>query len=697
LERRVSNFILPFLLTVVVGGVALALCVAALVPGLRQLALANRYTAGAPTLGELSQQTVVYDAAGTELGRLAFGEGTRQPVDLEEVPKLLRQAVIATEDQTFWTNPGFDVGGSARALFENLGSGRIEQGGSTITQQLVKIRFLNNRQDVKRKIREMVLAHRLTEKYTKRQILEQYLNTVYFGQGAYGVKAAVQHFFAKEDLAEVTIGDAALLAGVIRSPSADNPWDYPERATQRRHRVLDQMADQGYITKAEAAWVAATPLGIQTEKPTVDLRPTDAWMQKAQTVLLGDPRLGSTFEQRQKKLLQGGLKIYTTKDPRRQRQAEEAVRTGMLSAEAGLEAGLAAIEPATGYVRAMVDSRGYDASVFNLATDGAGEQVGSSFKVITLATLLANGYSPNDRVDGTGGCRLASHPGEPPIANAGRGGGSMTLQDATTGSVNCAYVRASGSVGLDKVAEMATKLGVRPDVSGRQPFENWAIPTLTLGVVSVTPLEMATVGGTLASGGERHDPIFVWKVEDARGRVIFDETNRPGERVLAPDVAACAVQVLHGPFGPRGTARGQAPVGHDAFGKTGTNDFKSSAAFLGGTADLVAFVWHGDAENPNSEETKGKAGFGAEVPLTIWKTFIDDALADTPDRPFPPAGPSCEAPGQRINPDGGRIELPPPRPEPNVVVPRRPAVPAAPDTVPPLDPLSQQQVPNPQP
>ncbi len=654
--RKPGSFLLAFLIITLVGGLAIGLCVVALVPGARQIALANKYTAEAPTLGELSQQTVVYDANGTELDRLGYKQGTRQPVDLEVVPRLLRQAVIATEDQTFWSNPGFDIGGSTRALFENLGSGRIEQGGSTITQQLVKIRFLNNKRDVNRKIREMVLAYRLTEKYTKRQILEQYLNTVYFGQGAYGVKSAVEQFFDK-DLADVNIGDAALLAGVIRSPSADNPWDYPERATERRNHVLEQMADQGYITDAEATFVTVAPLGIRPEKPAVDLRPNDAWVEKAQSVLLNDPRLGPTVEAREKKLLQGGLKVYTTKDPTMQQQAEEAVRVGLRTAHPELEAGIAVMDPRSGYVRAMVDSRGYNESVFNLVTDGPGEQVGSSFKVVTLATLLANGYSPNDIVDGNSGCRLKSHPGEPPIANAG-GGGVLSLRQATTGSVNCAFVNASGSVGLDKVADMATKLGMRPNVDGRQLFENWAVPTLTLGVISVRPIEMATVAATLAAGGERHDPVFVWKVEDARGRLIFDETRRPGERVLEPDVAACAVDVLHGPFGQGGTAEGQGPVGHDAFGKTGTNDDKASAAFLGGTSDLVAFVWHGDAENPTGEFAKGKAGFGAEVPLTIWKTFMDDALANTPDRPFPQAGPSCNAPGKRINPDGGRIEQP---------------------------------------
>lgn len=659
--QKLPRFLVSFLVITLVGGIAIGVCVALLVPGARQIGVAHTYTASVGALRDLSSLTVVYDSAGNQLGELGAKEGTRRLVKLDEVPKIMQNAVIATEDQTFWTNPGFDIGGSVRALFENLGSGRIEQGGSTITQQLVKKRLLTDEQDVNRKIREMVLAYRLTEKYSKRQILEQYLNTVYFGQGSYGVKSAVERFFGKTDINTVTAGEAALLAAMIRSPSEDNPWDYPERARQRRSLVLDQMADQKYITDDEATFFKASPL-VSGEKPSADLRPENSWVEQAQAVLSNDPRLGATRKAREKKLLEGGLKVYMTKDPALQTNAEAAVSDGLVGAASGFDGALVAMDPHTGFVKAMVDSRPFAESQFNLAIDGQGEQVGSSFKAVTLATLLANGYSPNDTVDGTSGCVVPPFLKEPPIANAEPGGGTMTLQQATTGSVNCAFVRAAASVGLDKVADMATKLGMRANVEGRQPFDQWAVPTITLGVISVTPVEMATIAATIANGGERHDPVYVWKVEDSQGRVIFDETNRPGERVLDADVAACEVRMLHGPLGPGGTASGLTPRGQDAFGKTGTNDNKASAAFLGATPDLAAFVWHGDAENPLDPPGGGKAGFGGDRPAHIWNAFMNASLSGTTGPAFPDPGARCAAPGKFIAPEGGRTTpvAPPP-------------------------------------
>jgi membrane peptidoglycan carboxypeptidase len=291
-------------------------------------------------------------------------------------------------------------------------------------------------------------------------------------------------------------------------------------------------------------------------------------------------------------------------------------------------------------VKAMGDNRPYSQSKFNLAVDGAGRQVGSSFKVTTLATILANGYSRNDQVDGTAPCSVPGFPGS--TDNAEGGGGVMTIDQATAESVNCAFVRLSTSVGLDKVIDMAQKLGMRANVPGRQPVNEWRVLTFTLGVVSVTPLEMANITATIAGDGIHHDPIFVSKVVGPDGKVLFDETGRPGTRVLDPDVAHCEVSILHGPIDdPAGTAAGKGIPGYDAFGKTGTNDRKVSSAFLGGTSNLVADVWHGQPD----QDAPG-AGFGAGVPNTIWRGFMIPALAGTADTPFPAPGPACDAPGK---------------------------------------------------
>src|SRR6266508_5109801 len=357
---------------VVVGGLTLGVCLAALIPGARQIALSHHYSSTVKSLGELSQPTLVYDTNGTQIGKL--GVQDREPVELDAVPQILINAVIATEDKTFWKNPGIDVSGVSRAFVENLTEGKISQGGSTITQQLVKNRILGNKRDLQRKAKELILAYRLNDKYSKREILKQYLNTVYFGQGSYGVKAATRRFFLAPDpsapfprgkaLSELTVGEAALLAGVIRNPEGDNPFVHPDQAAKRRADVLKTMVSQHYITQAQAD--EANQEQMPTVKPSSELRPENTWAEHAQQVLLTDPRLGATAKERRDKLLQGGLKVYTTKDPAMQQMADDAVSSGLRGAKAGFGAALVAMDPKTGYVKAMSDNRPYDEAKFNL-------------------------------------------------------------------------------------------------------------------------------------------------------------------------------------------------------------------------------------------------------------------------------------------------------------------------------------------
>src|SRR6266542_1037716 len=325
-----------FAAIVLVGGVTLGICLAALVPGARQIALSHHYTATVRSLGELSQPTTVFDSTGASIGKLGIQD--RDPAELAEVPQILINAVIATEDKTFWKNSGIDVSGVSRAFVENLTEGKISQGGSTITQQLVKNRILGNKRDLQRKAKELILAYRLNDKYSKREILKQYLNTVYFGQGSYGVKAATRRFFLTPDpsapfgvrgkaLNELTVGEAALLAGVIRNPEGDNPFVHPDAAVKRRADVLKGMVKAHHITQAQADLATLEPM--PTVKPSSDLRPENAWAEHAQQVLLTDPRLGATPQERRDKVLQGGLKVYTTEDPSLQPMADNAVANGL--------------------------------------------------------------------------------------------------------------------------------------------------------------------------------------------------------------------------------------------------------------------------------------------------------------------------------------------------------------------------------
>src|SRR5947208_2240758 len=660
---------------VLVGGLIPGASLVALVPGARQLGLSNRLTETVG-LGQLSQPTTVYDSAGNVVSRLGLRD--REPARLDEVPQTLIDAVIVTEDRTFWTNPGVDLAGLSRAFLENLTKGRISQGGSTITQQLVKNRLTGNRRDLARKIKEIILAYRVNEKYSKRKILREYINTVYFGQGSYGVRAAARRFFLTSDpgspqprgkqLSELTVGEAALLAGLIHNPEGDNPFVQPDLALERRAAVLKMMVEAHKLTQAQADIASKEPL--PTVKPPSGQKPTKAWADHGQAVLLADPRLGATADDRRKKVLQGGLKVYTTLDPGTQLQAEQAVQNGLVGASPGFAGALVAMDPKTGDVKAMVDSRPYSESKFNLTVDGSGRPVGSSFKVVTLATILQNGYSRNDQVDGSARCSAPGLDGD--TTNFEAGGGMMTVQQATSESVNCAFVRLSTSVGLDKVVEMAQKMGMRPNVAGRQPVSEWKrVLTFTLGVISITPLEMADIAATIANGGIHQDPVFVSKVVGPDGKVIFDDTAKPGNRVLAPDVAACEASILHGPLvDPEGTASGKGIPGHDAFGKTGTTDHTVTSTFIGGTPNLVSFVWHGapDSDVPG-------AGFGGDRPARIWNDFMTRALGSQPDAPFPPPGPACDAPGKLINPVLGRTTpvAPTPAPQPRTTTPSAPS------------------------
>src|SRR5262249_15858899 len=289
------------------------------------------------------------------------------------------------------------------------------------------------------------------------------------------------------------------------------------------------------------------------------------------------------------------------------------------------------------------------------------------------ATILQNGYSRNDQVDGTDPCSVRGFPGQ--TSNAEPGEGMMTVDTATADSVNCAFVRLSTSVGLDKVIDTAQKMGMLPNVAGRQPVNEWRVLTFTLGVVSITPLEMANITSTIAGDGIHHDPVFLSQGVGPDGKVVFDEPGRPGARALDPDVAHCEVSILHGPI-ETGTAAGKGIPGHDAFGKTGTNDNQISSAFLGGTPDLVSFVWHG---NPDVDQPG--AGFGAGIPNAIWRSFMIPATQNMPNDPFPDPGPACDAPGKVVDPLAGRttdVPKPPPPPTPSPPPPPPPPPPRAP-------------------
>ncbi|MFA5882975.1 MAG: transglycosylase domain-containing protein [Acidimicrobiia bacterium] len=649
--RRFTRALTGLLVTIVVGGIVIGVCLAALLPSLGIVTSAASYTTNLVTdLRDLSERSTVYDAAGNQIGVL--GLENRQNATLDEVPQVIIDAVVATEDKTFWTNEGVDLQSVVRAALKNLTSGEIEQGGSTISQQLVKNRILSPKRDLNRKIREVLLAIQLNKDYSKREILEQYLNTVYFGQGSYGIKSAVERLLIKPDpasplgfhitgLNEVSVGEAALLAGLISSPEAYNPFLHPEKAKERRSFVISQMLEDGYITPDQAAAAELEPL--PTLKPNEDLRPRDSWVEEVQDRLFNDPRysaLGATKEARQDAILRGGLKIYTTLDPNAQANALDAINTS-IGDKPGFTAALVAMDPTSGAVRAMVAGTGFDNSQYNIATTTPGRQAGSTWKTITLAAAMQNRFSANDQVDGTSPCDFGPRLGA--TANAEAGEGVMTVRSATAGSVNCAFVRIELAVGFTKVIDMAHKLGITQDTL--QP-----ILTLTLGTIESTPLEMATVASSIASMGLRHDPYFVEKIVNPEGIAIYQEQHL-GLRVLDEEAAACEVDLLRGVV-TGGTGTGAQVPGWQVAGKTGTTDNRADAWFLGMTPKLVAAVWHG---NPDGRVPG--AGFGGQIPASIFRKFMTAQLDGIEPEGWPGPPGWCNAPGQFLT-EGGRTTVP---------------------------------------
>jgi membrane peptidoglycan carboxypeptidase len=665
--RSLSRTLLIVILGIVVGGIAVGACLAALIPGTVEIATAHHYTA--EQVGELkalAQPSTVYWNDGLNvLG--SFGVESRDPINsLREVPKLVQDAIIATEDRSFWTNDGIDIGAVFRAFLTNVTSGKIEQGGSTITQQLVKNRILTSKRDVNRKIKEIEDALRLNEKFSKEKIFVEYLNTVYFGSGSYGIKAAASRFFGKP-LEQLTIGEAALLAGVISNPTADNPFDSPDVAIRRRADVLRGEVTEKYITQAQADAANNEPLPAVKPPPNAVVGRNFLQAEVLQD-LLADPRLGATEKERTDKVLKGGLKIYTTFDQNLQNMAVDATDNAKPFG-GDFVSSLVSIDPGTGAVKALVSGQDFAVDQTNIATSQYGRQTGSTFKVITLATALENGYSPDDTVDGSSPCSVPGFDGF--SVNDEPGTGTYNLWDATANSINCAFVRIATSVGEDKVIAMAHKMGITKQ--NLQPYL-----TLTLGVFEQNTETMANVMATIASGGVHHTPYVIQKIVGPDGKVLFDE-NSPGDRALDPDVAACEQNILRGVV-TGGTGTKANVDGHNIFGKTGTTDARNDAWFIGATPQLATAVWFG---NWRTTQSGTPAGFGGDSAAPIFRQFMSQALADQPNLPLPAPGPVCSRPGSSINPLGGHgapapIFNPVPQLPPTVPTPTTPTAPAAP-------------------
>ena len=604
----------------VAGGTALAVCLLALPPAVGVFTGGAKYEGVVgDDLAALSERTVITDNRGRVIGELGLQD--RSSVRLSDVSPVLIAAVLNTEDRNFYENAGVDVQAVARAFFRNVDSGGVSQGGSTITQQLVKNRlFASPQRTLSRKVREAALALRLDAEWPKNRILEEYLNTVYFGQGSYGIRSAAERFFQTQP-SRLDVAQSALLAGLIHNPEGDNPFTHPDEALARRATVLRSMREQGLITEAEEQYARVVPL--PTTKPAADLRPKNYYVDEVQRRLLDDPRLAPTARERYNLVFRGGLKVTTAYDQRMQDEAQAAVTKTLPATQ--FTAAMAVMDPTNGEVKALVAGPGFERSQFNLATQGA-RQPGSTYKAITLAAALEAGYSAKDTISGGSPCTVKIDGYQPwTTRNAEGGGGSYSLRTATEESVNCAYARLIAAVGPAKVAAMAKRMGIT-----REPP---AYPSITLGTVGASPLEMATVYSTLAAEGVRHDPVFVTKVLDRDGRVIFDTAPR-AKRVLDVEIARTETDILTGVI--RNGTGTRANIGRPAAGKTGTTDDKTNAWFVGYTPQLVAAVWMGDPAAYTPMKNVGRFGevFGGTYPAVIWHEFMVAALRNQPVKKF---------------------------------------------------------------
>ena len=547
-------------------------------------------------------------------------------VPLTQIPKTLRDAIIATEDARFYSHHGVDPTGIARAVYQNFRRGRIVEGGSTITQQLAKVLFLTPDKSLERKLKEAVLALELERRYSKDRILEMYLNQIYFGHGAFGVEAAARTFYGK-GVSELSLPECTLLAGLPKAPTTYSPFEHPEAAKRRRATVLSRMVDVGAIASPLAKKTADSPLGLI---PPERRRTTGQYyLEYVQQQL--EAQYGADL------VFKGGLQVYTTLSPVMQVKAERALREGLKALESRRgaaakdgtappperpEGALLTIEPQTGYIKAMVGGYDFFKSEFNRAVQ-ARRQPGSAFKAFVYLAALESGQTPASVVDDS--------PVEFPAGRNGKAWkpdnydrkfrGPITYQQALEESVNVAAVKVLEKNGVRRTVDLARRLGVESPLG-----ENLSI---ALGTSDLTLLEITSAYGALANQGSWVRPSAIRYVLDSQ-RKLLEENTPQAKQVVSPELAYVMTSMLRGTI-ERGTGAAARALGRPAAAKTGTTNDYSNAWFIGYTPQLATGVWVG-YDRPRS---LGKDETGSRVAVPIWTAFMQEALAGTPPEDFP--------------------------------------------------------------
>lgn len=621
----------PFLLALVIG-VGSFLVVLSVVPaglGVGALARVVRATTSAPLrIPRLPQRSTIYAADGSVLGKL-YLDYDRQSVPLRQVRPLTRKAVLAIEDHAFFQHGPIYLPSILRAALADLRARAFVQGGSTIAQQLVKDTVTGGAVTISRKVREAEDAIRLERTYTKKNILQMYLNEVYLGHGVYGIGAAAEYYFG-ESVGNLDLEASAVLAGMIASPEYFDPIDHPGHALARRDRVLRRMRALGWITTARLRQAVAEPIQLSANKRhAASPAPRSYWEQFVVGAFLSDPAFGKTYRRRLHELYQGGLKIYTTLEPSLQHEARIAIENRM-GAPGLPQSAVVSIVPQTGAIVTMaVGNWPFASHRYNLATDpGGGRTAGSAFKGFTLAAALRAGVSPDAVYNGDSPRTIANCGGGETwtVHNAEPGSGDYPLWLATADSVNVVFAQLIDQVGPDAVARVAHLMGITSPLVPVCP--------LTLGTSPVSPLEMTSGYATLANDGVHCRPYAIARVVSSTGKTIYRAT-RECSRALPSSVAEEETALLEGVvrFGT-GTA---ANIGRPQAGKTGTGDNYQDAWFVGYVPQLATGVWVGyaEAEVPMPAVPGYGAGFGGVLAAPIWHDYMIVATRGMPVLEFP--------------------------------------------------------------
>ena len=694
---RTLSQVIRLLLIVAIGVGAIVLSVVALGPGARELARATSFTDDPVELPVLGGTSVMYDRYGKPLQ--SFEAEKRDVVTLDKIPPTVIESVLAVEDSGFYRHGPVDARSILRAARTNVDSGGAQQGGSTITQQVIKTSITGSKRTLRRKLSEARLATQLEKQMTKDQILERYLNIIYLANNSYGVQAAAQSYWGV-DVGKLDWAQGALLAALIRNPNGYDPLRHPVAARTQRRLALRRLVSTGRLSQADADRANKEPLPKTLH--IVTNRVDDYFVQEVEDRLLNKTNantveghaLGKTYKQRYNAFFRGGLRIYTTYDPAAQAAAIQArqqsnvpggmqpngtfylpdyvdQKTGKVYPQFGTMS-IVSIEPSSGAVRVLLGGPGLSkTNRYDIATSRIGKTPGSSFKTFVLAAAMEQGYVPGDLISGGSPCGFQPddpryvNPTRPstlvayqPVHNyGGEGGGVEPLTNQTMVSSNCAFAQLGQVVGLRKVDEIAKAMGMGNCTSIDPAYKPstarclnpWRAQQAFGETISVTPLDMADSYATLANDGVHNDAYFVDRIADRTGHIIWAHPAAP-TRAMSIQSARLVTQILQANVqGGTGTAA-QLSSGQPSAGKTGTTENANNLWFVGYTPQLTTAVWIGSGGTAEVPIAGGGATGGVYAAYS-WNIFMSAVLAGQPIVPFPAPKPTRQGFVLTIDPD----------------------------------------------